>query len=76
MVNETYKLDLAIWQIRILHHALEHYIRRHDVLLHNNEFDVSEMGLLFSDMSKYCRLCEALNDILHNDDNQSFNEDN
>lgn len=76
MAYESYKLDLTIGQIRSLRHILEHYIRNHDVILHNNEFDIDAMRLLFADMVRYCELCKTFNDILCNHDNQTYKEDN
>lgn len=75
MANESYKLDLTVYQIRTLSHVLEHYIRNHDVLLHNSEFDLDAMRLTFADMVRYCELCKMLNNILHKHDNQPHNED-
>lgn len=73
MVNESY--NLAIGQIRTLRHVLEHYIRNHDVILHNNEFEVDAMRLIFADLARYCELCKTLNDIVRNHDNQLYGED-
>lgn len=75
MASESYKLDLTIGQIRTLRHVLEHYIRNHDIILHNNEFDVDAMRLTFTDLARYCELCKALNDIVRNHDNQKYKED-
>ena len=74
MANESKRVDLTIGQVRILHHVLEHYIRNHDVILHNSEFDVNEMRLLFADMARYCELCKDLSDILSNHINQTYKE--
>jgi DNA polymerase III epsilon subunit-like protein len=73
MANESY--NLAIGQIRILRHVLEHYIRNHDVIVHNDEFDVDAMRLIFADLARYCELCKTLNDIVRNHDNQLYKED-
>ena len=32
-INESYMLNLTISQIRVLHLALEKYIRNHDIIL-------------------------------------------
>lgn len=74
MVNKSYKLDLTIGQIRTLRHVLEHYIRNHDVILHNDEFDVDTMKLVFADLARYCELCKTLNDIVREHDNQLYKE--
>lgn len=70
--SESYMLNLTIGQIRILQRALEKYIRSHDIVLHNDQFDIDEMKLLFTDMSRYCELCKTLNDILIKHDNQTY----
>lgn len=75
MVNETYKLDLTIGQIRVLCHVLEHYIRNHDIILHNSKLSISEMKLIFADLSRYCELCKTLSDILNSHNSQPHNED-
>ena len=75
MANESYKLDLTVSQIRTLSHVLEHYIRNHDVLLHNSEFDLNVLRLTFADMVRYCELCKTLNDILRKHDSQPYKED-
>ena len=75
MASESYKLDLTVSQIRTLRHVLEHYIRNHDVILHNDEFDVNSMRLTFADLARYCELCKTLNDILHNHDTQQYKKD-
>lgn len=67
-------LDLTIGQIRILHLALEKYIRNHDMVLHNDQFDINEMRLLFADLSRDCELCKTLNDILTEHDSQPHKE--
>lgn len=67
-------LDLTIGQIRILHLALEKYIRNHDIILHDSKFSISEMKLLFADLSRYCELCKTLNDILTEHDIQPHKE--
>lgn len=73
--NKDYTLNLTIGQIRILRMALEKYIRNHDIVLHNNQFDVNAMRLLFADLSRYCDLCKMLNDILLTHDSKSNTED-
>lgn len=70
--NESYALNLTIGQIRILHLALEKYIRNHDIVLHNGRFDINEMRLLFADLSRDCELCKILNDILIKHDSQTY----
>lgn len=72
MADESY--NLAIGQIRTLRHVLEHYIRNHDVILHNDEFDVDTMKLIFADLVRYCELCKTLNDIVREHDNQLYKE--
>lgn len=74
MASESYKLDLTVSQIRSLRYIVEHYIRNHDVILHNNEFDLDAMRLLFADMVRYCELCKMLNNILREHDNQQYKE--
>lgn len=61
-------LSLTVAQIRVLHLALETYIRTHDVIQYDCKFDISEMKLLFADLSRYCDLCELLKRILHEHD--------
>lgn len=73
--NENYILNLTIGQIRTLHLALEKYIRNHDVILHDRKFSISEMKLLFADLSRDCELCKMLNDILIKHDSQPYKED-
>lgn len=73
--NESYAINLTIGQIRILHLALEKYIRNHDVILHDNRFSISELKLLFADLSRDCELCKTLNDILVKHDSQTYKED-
>lgn len=73
--NKDYTINLTIGQIRILRIALEKYIRNHDIVLHNNQFDVNAMRLLFADLSRYCDLCKMLNDILLTHDSKSNTED-
>lgn len=73
--DKDYTLNLTIGQIRILRIALEKYIRNHDIVLHNNQFDVNAMRLLFADLSRYCDLCKMLNDILLTHDSKSNTED-
>lgn len=73
--NENYALNLTIGQIRILHLALEKYIRNHDVILHDSRFSISELKLLFADLSRDCELCKMLNDILTKHDSQTYRED-
>lgn len=73
--NEGYMLNLTFGQIRVLHRALEKYIRNHDIILHDSKFDINEMRLIFADMSRYCELCNTLNDILIKHDNQTYRED-
>jgi hypothetical protein len=70
--NESYMLNLTIGQIRILSRALEKYIRSHDIILHDSKFDINEMRLVFADMSRYCELCNTLNDILIKHDSQTY----
>lgn len=74
-INKDYTLNLTIGQIRILRLALEKYIRNHDMVLHNNQFDINEMRLLFADLSRYCDLCKMLNDILLEHDSKSYTDD-
>ncbi len=74
MANESYKL--AIGQIRTLRHVLEHYIRNHDVILHNDDLDIDAMRLIFTDLARYCELCKTLTDIVRDHDNQLYKEDN
>lgn len=71
---KSYTVNLTIAQIRILHLALEKYIRNHDVILHNDKFDINEMKLLFADLSRDCKLCSSLNDILREHDSQPYKE--
>lgn len=73
--NESYALNLTIGQIRTLHLALEKYIRNHDVILHDSRFNISELKLLFADLSRDCELCKTLNDILVKHDSQTYKED-
>ena len=73
--SKDYTLNLTIGQIRILRIALEKYIRNHEIILHNNQFDVNAMRLLFADLSRYCDLCKMLNDILLTHDSKSSTED-
>lgn len=70
--NESYMLNLTIGQIRVLSRALEKYIRSHDIILHDSKFDINEMRLIFADMSRYCELCNTLNDILIKYDSQTY----
>jgi hypothetical protein len=70
--NESYMLNLTIGQIRVLSRALEKYIRCHDIILHDSKFDINEMRLIFADMSRYCELCNTLNDILIKHDSQTY----
>lgn len=72
-IPKTYTLNLTFGQIRVLHLALEKYIRNHDVILHDCKFNISEMKLLFADMSRHCDLCEILNSILHEHDSSCAN---
>lgn len=67
-------LDLTIGQIRILRLALEKYIRNHDIILHDSKFSISEMKLLFADLSRDCELCNMLNGILIEHDSQTHKE--
>lgn len=67
-------INLTIGQIRVLHLALEKYIRSHDIILHNDKFDMNEMKLLFEDRSWYCKLCSSLNNILREHDSQQYKE--
>lgn len=67
-------LDLTIGQIRVLHLALEKYIRNHDIILHDSKFSISEMKLLFTDLSRDCSLYELLNNILQEHDSQPYKE--
>ena len=73
--SESYMLNLTIGQIRVLHLALEKYIRNHDIILHDSKFSINEMKLVFADLSRYCELCKTLNDILIKHDNQTYKED-
>ncbi len=75
MVNESYMLNLTVGQIRVLHLALEKYIRNHDIILHDCKFDINEMRLIFADLSRHCELCKTLNDILIKHDSQPYKED-
>lgn len=75
MNNEKYKLDLTIGQIRTLCHVLEHYVRNHDVILHNNDFDLNALRLTFADLARYCELCKTLNDIVRSHDNKLYGDD-
>jgi len=70
--SESCMLNLTIGQIRVLHHTLEKYIRSHDIILHNSRFNINEMRLIFADMSRYCELCNTLNDILIKHDSQTY----
>lgn len=72
--HRSYTVNLTIGQIRILQLALEKYIRNHDIILHNNKFDINEMKLLFEDLSRYCKLCSSLNNILREHDSQQYKE--
>lgn len=74
MGGESYTLSLTVGQIRILHLALEKYIRNHDIILHDSKFDINEMRLIFADLSRYCELCKTLNDILVEHDSQPYKE--
>jgi len=76
MGGENYTLSLTIGQIRVLHLALEKYIRNHDIILHDSKFDINEMRLIFADLSRYCELCKTLNDILIKHDSQPYKEGN
>lgn len=67
-IPKTHTLTLTFSQIRVLHLALEKYIRRHDVIQHNCKFNISELKLLFADMSRICDLWKMLNSILHEHD--------
>lgn len=75
MANESYMLNLTIGQIRVLHLALEKYIRNHDIILHDSKFSINEMKLIFADLSRHCELCKTLNDILIKHDSQPYKED-
>lgn len=72
--SESYMLNLTIDQIKILRLALEKYIRNHDIILHDSRFDINEMKLVFADLSRYCELCETLNDILIKHNSQTYKE--
>lgn len=72
--NESYMLNLTVGQIRVLHLALEKYIRNHDIILHDSKFSINEMKLIFSDLSRYCELCKTLNDILVKHDSETYKE--
>lgn len=74
-LTDEVMLDLTISQIRVLHLALEKYIRNHDIILHGSKFSISEMKLLFADLSRYCELCNMLNGILIEHDSQTHKED-
>jgi hypothetical protein len=74
LTNESYMLNLTIGQIRVLHLALEKYIRNHDIILHDSKFNINEMRLLFADLSRDCELCKTLNDILIKHDSKSYKE--
>lgn len=74
MGGESYTLSLTVGQIRVLHLALEKYIRNHDIILHDSKFDINEMRLIFADLSRYCELCKTLNDILVEHDSQPYKE--
>ena len=71
---KSYTVNITIGQIRILQLALEKYIRNHDIILHNDKFDINEMKLLFEDLSRYCKLCSSLNNILHEYDTRPYKE--
>ena len=70
--NESYMLNLTIGQIRVLHLALEKYIRNHDIILPDSKFNINEMRLIFADLSRYCELCKTLNDILVKHDSEPY----
>jgi len=72
LTNESYMLNLTIGQIRVLHLALEKYIRNHDIILHDSKFNINEMRLLFADLSRDCELCKTLNDILIKHDSKPY----
>jgi hypothetical protein len=74
LTNESYMLNLTVDQIRVLHLALEKYIRNHDIILHDSKFSINEMKLVFADLSRYCELCKTLNDILIKHDSQPYKE--
>ncbi len=74
MGGESYTLSLTFGQIRVLHLALEKYIRNHDVILHDSKFSINEMRFIFADLSRYCELCKTLNDILIKHDSQPYKE--
>ena len=73
--SESYMLNLTIGQIRVLHLALEKYIRNHDIILHDSGFDRNEMRLIFADLSRHCEVCNTLNDILIKHDSKPYKED-
>jgi hypothetical protein len=73
-LTDRVMFDLTIGQVRILHLALEKYIRNHDIILHDSKFSISEMKLLFADLSRDCSLCELLNNILQEHDNKPYKE--
>ena len=72
--NESYMLNLTVGQIRVLHLALEKYIRNHDIILHDSKFNINEMRLIFADLSRYCELCKTLNDILVKHNSETYKE--
>lgn len=72
LTSESYMLNLTFGQIRVLHLALEKYIRNHDVILNNSRFDIKELRRIFADLSIGCELCKTLNDILIKHDSQTY----
>jgi hypothetical protein len=70
--SESYMLNLTFGQIRVLHLALEKYIRNHDVILNNSRFDIKELRRIFADLSRGCELYKTLNDILIKYDSKTY----
>jgi len=70
--SESYMLNLTFGQIRVLHLALEKYIRNHDVILNNSRFDIKELRRIFADLSRGCELYKILNDILIKYDSKTY----
>lgn len=62
---KTKLVELNIEDVKTLRNALEYYIRESSCIKHNNIHDMSNLSVMFNDLSKACLLYIRFDRILN-----------